>query len=196
MAGKEMQGMGVSSGRSRVADLAFRVFNRAVHPDWYATREFRRVEQLGWEADIRILEGGHAFVFRCGTIRLTEILAGPETELPETGQLFHSHVRRERSTILRPGGRIEYQCCLELEQVDIEIFRHLSEEIRLEASRNRLFHGFKSSNRLAPEPISHVLISSRVNDLSVQSFHTFPDECAIVRTQSLFELKPAAGSRQ
>ena len=123
MAGKEMQGMGVSSGRSRVADLAFRVFNRAVHPDWFSTREFRRVEQLGWEADIRILEGGHAFVFRSGSIRLTEILAGPETVLPENGQLFHSHVRRERSTILRPGGTIEYQCCLEVERVEIEIFQ-------------------------------------------------------------------------
>jgi hypothetical protein len=195
MAGKEMQGMGVSSGRSRVADLAFRVFNRAVHPDWFSTREFRRVEQLGWEADIRILEGGHAFVFRSGSIRLTEILAGPETVLPETGQLFHSHVRRERSTILRPGGTIEYQCCLEVERVEIEIFRHLSEEIRLEASRNRLFHGFKSSNRLAPEPISHISIGARVNDLAVQSFHTFPDECAIVRTQSLFELKMPASQR-
>ena len=95
--------MGVSSGRSRVADLTFQVFNRALHPDWFATREFRRVEQLGWEADLRIIDGGHAMVFRSGATRLTEILSGPETPLPEAGLLFHSHLRRERSTILRPG---------------------------------------------------------------------------------------------
>ena len=142
--------MGVSSGRSRVADLAFQVFNRTLHPDWFATREFRRVEQLGWEADLRIIDGGHAVVFRSGSIRLTEILSGPETTLPEAGLLFHSHLRRERSTILRPGGTIEYQSCLEVEQVDLEIFRHLCEEIRLDGSRNRLFHRFPSSNRLAP----------------------------------------------
>ena len=128
-------------------------------------------------------------MFRSGSIRLTEILSGPDTRLPEAGLLFHSHLRRERSTILRPGGTIEYQSCLEVEQVDLEIFRHLCEEIRLDGSRDRLFHHFRSSNRLAPEPISHVLITARVNDLSIQSFHTFPDECAIVRTQSLFELK-------
>jgi hypothetical protein len=190
--GKDVLGMGVSSRRSRVSDLNFQVFNRALHPDWFATREFRRVEQLGWEADLRIIEGGHAVVFRCGSIRLTEILCGPDTPLPESGQLFHAHVRRERSTLLRPGGAIEYQSCLEVEQVDREIFSHLCEEIRLDGSRNRLFHLFGSSNRLAPQPIGHILISARVNDLSIQSFHTFPDECAIVRTQSLFELRTRA----
>ena len=83
--------MGVRSGRSRVADLTFQVFNRPLHPDWFATREFRRVEQLGWEADLRIIDGGHALVFRSGPIRLTEVLSGPETLVPEAGKLFHSH---------------------------------------------------------------------------------------------------------
>jgi hypothetical protein len=58
-----------------------------------------------------------------------------------------------------------------------------------------LFHRFRSSNRLAPPPLSHIQISARVTDLSVQSFHTFPDECAIVRTQSLFELKSPVPQR-
>src|SRR2546430_5116295 len=37
--------------RSRVTDLSFQVFNRALHPEWFAARVFRRVEQPGWEAD-------------------------------------------------------------------------------------------------------------------------------------------------
>ena len=35
--------MGVSSSRARVADLAFQVFNRALHPDWFSTRVYRRI---------------------------------------------------------------------------------------------------------------------------------------------------------
>ena len=50
---------------------------------------------------------------------------------------------------------------------------------------------FGSSNRLAPQPLSHVHVDVRVKGLSVQSFHTFPDESAIVRSQSLYELVPA-----
>lgn len=187
--------MGVGSGRSRVADLTVRVFNRTLHPDWLATRAFRRIEQIGWEADLRIIDGGHAVVFRSGSIRLAEVLSGPDTILPDTGLVFHSHLRRERTATVRPGGGIEYQSCLEVEQVDPEIFRHLCEEIRLDGSRNGLFYSFPSINRLAPVPISQVVISPRVNDLSIQWFHTFPDECAIVRTQSLFEVKTAASKR-
>src|SRR3982751_1731931 len=98
--------MGVSFGRSRVADLAFQVFGRTIHPDWFAVRAHLRVSQEGWEADVRIIEGGHAIIFRAGRVRLTEVLAGPETHLPEPGLLYHSPVRHERSTTLRPGGAI------------------------------------------------------------------------------------------
>jgi hypothetical protein len=185
--------MGVGFGRSSVADLAFQVFNRALHPDWFSTRQFRRIEQTGWEADLRIIEAGHAIVFCSGSIRLTEILAGPDTILPEPGLLFRSHLHRERSTLLRPGGPIEYQSCLEVERVDLEIFNHLCDELALDSSGQFLFHRFHSSNRLAPQPLSYIRIGARVRDLSIQAFHTFPDECAIVRTQSLFELKAPSG---
>ena len=146
--------MGVSSGRSRVADLSFQVFHRSLHPEWFATRAFRRVERQGWGADLRIIEGGHAVLFRSGSICLAEILSGPETVLPESGRLFHSHLRHERSTHLRPGGLIDYQSCVEVERVDLEIFRHLCEEMTLDTSRDSLFHRFRSANRLAPPPIS------------------------------------------
>jgi hypothetical protein len=183
--------MGVSFGRSRVADLSFQVFNRWLHPDWFATREFCRLEHQGWRADLRIIEGGHAVLFYSGAICIAEVLSGPETDLPGPGLLFQSHLHRERSTHLCPGPQLEYQCCLGVERVDLEIFRHLSDEMALAVSRETLLHQFRSGNRLAPAPISHIHIDARSNVLAVQSFHTFPDECKIVRTQSLFDVKPA-----
>ena len=187
--------MGVSYGRSRVADQAFQVFARAVHPDWYAVRQHRRVTQGGWEADIRIIEGGHAISFRSGAIRLTEVLAGPETHLPEPGLLFHSAIRRERSTALRPGDALDYQTCFDVERVDPEVFAHLSDEMILDARRGRLFHRFSPANRMAAAPISHLFIDARVKGLSVHAFHSFPEERAIIRTQSLFEPRAVPSSR-
>jgi hypothetical protein len=179
--------MGVSHGRSRVADLAFQVLGRSVHPDWFAVRAHRRVAQEGWEADLRIIEGGHAVVFRCGPLRLTEVLSGPETLLPEPGLLFHSPLSHERTTTLRPGPGVEYQTCFEVERVDPEIFAHLSDEMTLDASAGRLFHRFAPVDRMAPAPVTHLRFEARVRGLTVHAFHTFPDERAIVRTQSLFE---------
>jgi hypothetical protein len=115
--------------------------------------------------------------------------------LPEPGLLFHCRLRHERSTHLQPGGVIEYQSCMDVERVAPEIFRHLCEEMTLNPSRTGLFHRFRSANRLAPPPISHLHVDAGAASLSIHAFHTFPDECAIVRTQSLFELDRSLAQR-
>ena len=38
-----------------------------------------------------------------------------------------------------------------------------------------------------PAPISHIRFEARARGLIIHAFHTFPEERAIVRTQSLFE---------
>jgi hypothetical protein len=187
--------MGVSSGRSRVADQAFQVYARAIHPDWFCVRQHRRVTKDSWEADIRIIEGGHAIIFRSGAVRLTEVLAGPETHLPEPGLMFHSPIRRERSVSLRPGEAVDYQTCFEVDRVDPEVFAHLSDEMVLDAGRGCLFHRFAPPNRMAAAPISHLHIEARVKGLSVHAFHSFPEERAIIRSQSLFEPRGAGPGR-
>ena len=187
--------MGVSSGRARVADVAFRVFSRTLHPDWFSTRLYRRIAQARWEADVRIIEGGHAINFGAGPIRLTEVLSGPETLLPDPGLLFHSTVRHERTASLQPGGIVAYHACFEVERVDPEVFRHLNDEMVCDVSHHNLVHSFKSSNRLVPPPLAHLHVEARVRALSIQSFHTFPDECAIVRSQSLYELTVGSPNR-
>ena len=187
--------MGVSQNPSRVAELNFRIFDRNLHPDWFATRAFRRVTRETWEADIRVVAGGHAIIWRSGAIRLTEWLAGPESLLPEFGQTFDSPVKRERSARMQPGGGVDYQTCFEVERLDREVFAHLAEELRLDNTPGDLIHQFASTNRLSPSPMTRIHIEPRVRGLTVHTFHTFPDELSIVRTQSLFELRPALTAR-
>ena len=180
--------MGVDSGRSKVADLRIHVFRTVVSPDWFTVKASRRVSRTGWEADVRIIEGGHAITWGSGAFRFNEILVGSENPIPENGRMFHSGVKRSRSTKLAPDLRVEYQSCFEAERLDAEVFTHLSQEILLDATSANLFHRFTSANRMAPAPVSRLNIDARGRGLSVQSFHTFPDERTIVRVQSLFEV--------
>jgi hypothetical protein len=179
--------MGVGFGRSRVADLTFRVFGRTIHPDWFAARQFCRLARKAWEVDIRIIDGGHSILFRTGSTRLSEILSGPETPALELGLLYQSSLKRERSTTLDAAGGVCYQTCFEVERVDPEVFDHLTEEMTLDASSNHLFHRFVPRNRLAPSPISHIRFEPAARGVSIHTFHTFPEEQAIIRTQTLLE---------
>jgi hypothetical protein len=183
--------MASSSSRPRVPDLSFRVFARALHPDWFTVKEHRHVVQDGWDADVRVVEGGHVIHWRFDRIRLTEVLAGPDVILPEPGLLFHSGLRHERSATLRPGDGVEYQTTFEVERCDPEVFDHLCDEATLDATREGLFHSFASANRLAPPAVSLLRFESRTRRLSIHTFHSFPDERAIVRTHSLFESRLA-----
>lgn len=179
--------MGVGSSRARVADLLFQVFDRAVHPDWFVPRQHRRCVRDTWQADIRIVDGGHVITWASGSVRLTESLVEASAARPEQGRLFCSPIHRERSTVLRPAEGIEYQSCFESERLDRAVFAHVCEELILDGGKSGLFHRFTPHDRITPPPVSRIHVESRSRGLSIHTFHTFPDECAIVRTQSLFE---------
>ena len=179
--------MGSSTGRSGVADLAFRVFARALHPDWFATRAHRRVAVDAWQADIRLVDGGHAITWRAGDVRLTEVLGPAGLPLPEAGLLLAGPVDPGHDEALEPGSGVEYQASIEAERLDPEVFAHLAAEMTLDTGRDRLFHRARGGGRLDPPAISHVAFESRPGGLLVHAFHSIPGELAVVRTQSLFE---------
>ncbi len=179
--------MGSSLGRSRVADLAFRVFGQAVHPDWFTAQAHRRVAVDAWQADIRIIDGGHAVTWRAGDVRLTEVLTSSAAPAPESRRLLDSPIRHERTATIEPGSGVEYQTSFEVERLDPEVFAHLCAEMTLDAARDRLFHQSSHGDRMAPPAISHLAFESRSRGLLVHAFHSFPADLAIVRTQSLFE---------
>lgn len=187
--------MASNSSRPRVPDLTFQVFARTLHPDWFAVKAHRRVVQDGWDADVRIIEGGHVIHWRFDRYRLTEVLAGPDLLLPESGLIFHSHVRHERSTTLRPGEGVEYQNTFEVERCDVEVFDYLCAEATLDSTREGLYYSFATTNRLSPPAVSLIRFESRTNGLSIHTFHSFPAERAIVRTHSLFESRLALPAR-
>lgn len=178
--------MSSSLGRAPVADLAFRVFDRAVHPDWFATRAHRRVAVDAWQADIRIIDGGHAVTWRSGDVRLTEVLGPARLDVP-ADPVFASPVRDEHSAALRPGAGVEYQASFEAEWLDPEVFAHLSDEMTLDSARDRLFAQARGAGRLDASAITHLAFESRPKGLLVHAFHSFPAERGVVRTQSLFE---------
>ena len=187
--------MALNSSRPRAPLQTIRVFNRMIHPDWFAVKAHRRLVQDGWEADVRVIDGGHAIHWRFDSIRLTEVVAEPVVVLPEPGLLFHSGLRHERSTTLRPGVGVEYQSTFEVERCDAEVFDHLCTEATLDSTREGLFHSFATTNRLDPPAVSLIRFESRVRGLSIHTFHSIPAERAIVRTHSLFESQLALPAR-
>ena len=51
-----------------------------------------------------------------------------------------------------------------------------------------LLHSFESSGRMALGAMSYVGIETRSRSMRLQAIHTFPDDYAIVKVESLFSL--------
>lgn len=180
--------MGAGTPGVRVTDRTLHVFQRALHPEWFAVRAHERFALGFWEADVRIVEGGHVIVFGGRDVRVTEVLGGPETTLPLGGLLLNAAVRREHTAVLKPGGKAVYQVCMEVERVDPEVFHHLCEEMACDSGSGRLLHSFRGANRMAPPALTHIHVDRLAGGLSVQTFHSFPEDLAIFRSQTLIEL--------
>ncbi len=181
--------MDIGAGSTRVTDLDFQVYSRTIHPDWYCVRAFKRIVLSTWEVDLRVIHGGHAIHWTVGDTQVSEVLTATEWPLPQSHVAYCSKLRQEQSFQFSPGPATSYQSCYSVERLAAPVFRQVAAELELVSGRNNgLTVHTAARSRLNPSALSRIDVDATHQRLCVTCFHTFPDEQAIVRTQSLFEL--------
>ena len=178
--------------RPQVGDLSFQVFDWPLHPDLIESLHHRRFERDGYVLDLDITPAGHWLRWKRGDVVLVEVLSAHDSLLPETRQLFVHRVGGERAETRHLGTGVTYHVCFQRESLSERIFQHLSDELRAGAEREGVLHLLTPQDRLGFSPLTYVDLQARKNSLLVHAYHTFPDDLAIVRTQTLIEIEPAA----
>lgn len=174
--------------RPKVAELVFQLFGRPLHPELFEVYESRTVKRGDYQAKIDITSAGHVVTWRYAGLTLTEVATSAHHPLPERRRLLSYKLKGERSDGIECRGGVSYQVNFQLEPVEPEIFWTFQEELVRDGQRQGMLHKFDSSGRMALGAISYVNIETRSKTLLVQAFHTFPDDCAIVKSQSLIRI--------
>lgn len=174
--------------RPKVAELVFQLYGRTLHPELFEVHETRTVERGSYKAKIDITSAGHVIAWRCDGITLTEVATSAHHPLPQKRRLLSYRLRGQHDDQLECRGGARYHVSFQLEPVDPEIFWTYQQELVNDGQRKGMLHTFDSSGRVALGALSYVNVESRNRSLLIQAFHTFPDDCAIVKSQSLFEL--------
>ena len=174
--------------RPKVAELVFQLYGRPLHPELFEVCESRSVKRGDYQAKIDITSAGHVVTWRYAGLTLTEVATSAHHPLPERRRLLSYKLRGERSDGIECRGGVSYQVNFQLEPVEPEIFWTFQEELVRDGQRQGMLHKFDSSGRMALGAISYVNIETRSKTLLVQAFHTFPDDCAIVKSQSLIRI--------
>ncbi|MEX0712813.1 MAG: DUF2617 family protein [Pirellulales bacterium] len=176
------------SVRPKVAELVFQLYGRSLHPELFEVYCSRTVKRGEYEATIDITSAGHVVTWRYHGLTLTEVAASAQHPLPQKRRLLSYRLKGERSDRMECRGGARYQVSFSLEPVEPEVFWTFQQELNHDGERQGMLHRFNSSGRMALGALSYINVETRNRHLLVQAFHTFPDDYAIVKSQSMFEI--------
>lgn len=174
--------------RPKVAELVFQLYGRALHPELFEVHQTRTVERGGYQAKIQITNAGHLVTWRYEGITLTEVAAAANHPLPERRRLLSYRLQGDRSDSLKCRGGCSYEMHFQLEPLVPALFWSLQQQLIQDGQRKGMLHTFDSSGRVSLGAISYINLETRNRSLLIQAFHTFPDDNAIVKSESVFRL--------
>jgi hypothetical protein len=182
--------MGVPFVRPPVCDLVFQLYGRPLHPELFDILAVRKIRREDYELTVRITRTGHVISWENADVHLTEVTAAAEQDLPQKRRLLDYRLRSEHNGRLACAHGIHYQMSFQVEVLPPEIFLHVHDEILADGGKRGLLHNFPSHHRLAVAPLGFVSAEARPRCLILSTFHTFPTEHTVVKTQSLIEKRP------
>jgi len=173
--------------RPRVSNLVFQLYGRPLHPELFEILAERKIPREDYELTVRITRTGHVISWENANVYLTEVAAASEQLLPERRRLLHYRLRGEHQAKLACANGISYQTSFQVETLAPEIFFHIHDEILADGEKRGLLHNFQPDHRLALAPLGYITAEARPGCLVLCTFHTFPDEYTVVKSQSLIE---------
>ena len=162
---------------------------RSLHPEFFDILAVRKVQREDYDLTVRITRTGHVITWENRSVFLTEVATAADQPLPERRRLLSYRMRGEHSDSVACAGGIQYQMSFQVETLPPAIFVHVHEELLNDGPKRGLLYNFQPHHRLAVAPLGFVTAECRPGCLILTTFHTFPNENTVVKSQSLIEKK-------
>ncbi|HKB35184.1 MAG TPA: DUF2617 family protein [Gemmataceae bacterium] len=181
--------MSVYFVRPRVSDLVFDLYGRPLHPELFEILAQRKIQRENYSLTLRITRTGHVITWENADVLLSEVTAAADQPLPESRRLLHYRLRGEHSGTLPCAHGVVYQMSFQVETLTPEIFLHVHDEILAGGGKRGLLHNFQPNHRLAVAPLGCIEVEARPQCVFLSTFHTFPEENTVIKSQTLIEKK-------
>jgi len=177
--------MDTHSRQVAIADLRLSLFLRPLHPEFFVIRARRTFEQTGFDGCVWLLDSGHVITFIDGPNAITEVMAPRELELPKRGLVRTVDLVGEHEHRLETRGPIVYQMAYQVDNEGPQTYLREAEDLLASARQGHLFA--ESAQEAAKRPFSYAVPEPRGTGLLVHTWHGFPAENTILKTQTLIE---------
>ncbi len=174
--------------RPRVDEFSFHVFTRALHPELFEVVAAREVERGGYVGSVHITTAGHVVVWRFRDIVLTEVTCPLTQTLPSRGRHAEYRLRGTRSERIVVGTSVFYRYRFQVEPIRLEVLEAFQEELWAVGDYRGLVCQFDRPGHGRLPALSYANVETRNRSMLVQVFHTFPEDWAIVKVESSFQV--------
>ena len=176
------------SVRPKITELNFNLFARSVHPELFEVCASRTYVREQYELDLRITTDGHLICFRHDDLILAEISASSHHPLPAQCKLISHAIEKSNENQTNYKDIVRYQSTVRLEDVNPKMFVAIQQQLGEKMECEGLVHRFQSNGRIAVGAVSYINVQSFRNHVLVRSFHTFPDTCTVLKSESRFTI--------
>lgn len=179
--------MGIEQTQS-VSSLRFYLYERALHPELFEIHHDHHIVKSGYEAQIWVTGCTHVIGFYREGASLVEVTAHHGAVLPKRGCILDLPFRGEKDHERRRSDGISYMMNFQVEPMSPDVYSQTHHELARLGAKRGLFVPFPMWMINSLTPFTFMDYDARPNGLHVFSFHAFPEELTVVKTQSIFEL--------
>jgi len=178
--------MPLQTTRPDVADMVLRTFQRSLHPELFDHSDQCAIRFGDRTAEFRLGATGHLIEFRVGGSVITEAAFTKHETLPEFMRVVDRRLIGYRTHMIDLPS-VRYHCSYQLEHVPLDVYLQLHREMEMDSRNAVIALSVAGSSPQSPDCLSYMTCDVLPEGLIVHTFHTFPDNAAILKTQTLFE---------
>jgi hypothetical protein len=176
----------VLSARPKVAELSFRLFSRSLHPELFEVYKSRVIQRELYQVRLDITGSGHVITWTSGTAVVSEVATSSQQPLPTKRELFAHALKGTHAEQIDVRGGTSYRTRFAIETATSDMFFNIQQQLSGQESPDSLLHTFDSSGRICWGGVSLMHVEARRRKLRIRAIHTFPDDGAVVKVESIF----------
>ena len=170
-----------------IDELMFSLYQRPLHPELFEIKAKRHLKTENYETIVWETGCSHMISVFVGDMCLSEVIANSKQLLPKRGLVERFKFKGQRNHKCTLSRGLSYMTDFQVERMSDNLY--MKSKVDLEKfSKNRgLFVEYPESSSSGLTPFSYIDFEPRRNELHVHSFHAFPEQRTILKTQSLFD---------
>ena len=168
-----------------ISDLAFTLYQRSLHPELFNIYAKRQIRTENYQADFWATGCSHVLSLYANDACLVELIASPDQLLPKRGlvEKFQFRGRKKHKCTLSKG--ISYMTDFQVEKMNESAYTQSQTDLKNFARNRGLYVKFPKNEESELQPFTYFDFEARRHELHIHTFHGYPEQATIIKTQSL-----------